>query len=66
VSAIVLLRLPIGRGNHRREWMVILELHLEFFIATVREIAADAEDELIVIERWQRVHGRPQNWLDPY
>src|SRR5688572_14006509 len=64
VSPIVLLRLSIGCRSHAWERMVILDLHLQFFIVTVRKVAADAEDELIVIDRWQHVHGQPQ-CVDP-
>src|SRR5215831_3995008 len=50
VIASIFLRCFVGDRRFSRERMMVLDFHLQFFVITVSQIAADASDELFLVE----------------
>jgi hypothetical protein len=48
---IVLLSARIGGRGYARQRVSVLDLHLQFFIVAVDQIAADTTKDLVVLKR---------------
>src|SRR5215475_12434718 len=50
IVASIFLRFFVGDRRFSRERMMVLDFHLQLFVVTVSQIAADAPDELFLVE----------------